>query len=151
MNTRVGPETGITPFFTDDHRACDEAWARVEALIDDDDHDGARAAFRAFDTVTRRHLDLEEQILFPSFEEVTGATGGPTFMMRLEHERMRGLLDQMAAAKDLEALGNLGDTLLMLTQQHNVKEESFLYPLADRALRNHWATIAPRVVERLAP
>jgi len=150
MITRVGPETGITPFFTDDHRACDEAWAIVESFLDDEDEDGSREAFRAFDRITRRHLDLEEQILFPAFEEVTGATSGPTYMMRFEHDRMRGLLDQMAQAKDLTTLANLGDTLLMFTQQHNVKEEGFLYPLSDRALRNDWESLVPRIAERIA-
>ena len=30
-----------------------------------------------------------------------------------------------------------GDTLLMIAQQHNVKEENILYPMADDALASH--------------
>ena len=74
---------------------------------------------------------------------------GPTAVMRGEHQQMRGLLDQMgeaAAAGDFDSVLDQGDTLLMLIQQHNVKEEGILYPLADRMLTVQW----PALRERLA-
>ena len=57
---------------------------------------------------------------------------------------MRGLIEQMAGAADgddHEELLDLGDTLLMLIQQHNQKEEQMLYPMAERALTADWAKI----------
>ena len=58
-------------------------------------------------------------------------------MMRHEHEQMRALLSQLAAAcaaRDGEAYAGTAETLLMLMQQHNMKEENILYPMCDRAL-----------------
>lgn len=75
--------------------------------------------------------------MFPAFEQATGMTAGPTAMMRNEHEQMRAILDDMAAAiaanRFDRCLGQSG-MLLMFMQQHNLKEENVLYPMADQAL-----------------
>lgn len=75
--------------------------------------------------------------MFPAFEARTGMTQGPTMIMRSEHEQMTDLLDQMAgavASKDRNAYLGDADTLLVLMQQHNMKEEQMLYQMADQAL-----------------
>lgn len=151
MTTRVAPSQGAVSFFTSDHRACDEQWALVEKAVDEGDAARAREAFATFDAAMRRHLEMEESVLFPAFEARMGSSMGPTQVMRMEHERMRGLLTQMAsaAASNVETVVDLGDTLLMLVQQHNVKEEGVLYPMADRVLGAEWAEVAQRL-ERLA-
>ncbi len=152
MSSPVTPHSGAAIFFTSDHRACDAAWALVEAAADANDAPRALEAFTHFDAVTRRHLGLEEEVLFPAFEAATGMTMGPTQMMRLEHVRMRGMLDQLAIAarNDLQALLDQGDTLLMFTQQHNAKEECVLYPMTDSALRAQWSDVAGRIAQALA-
>jgi hemerythrin-like domain-containing protein len=40
-----------------------------------------------------------------------------------------------------DELVDLGDTLLMLIQQHNQKEENMLYPMAEQALASTWTEI----------
>lgn len=131
----------LRAFLCDDHRLCDEAWAEVEAAPP-----ARRAeAFQRFDARLRRHLDAEDQHLFPCFERAAGMFGvGPTAVMRQEHQGMRGLLDQMAvalAAGQAEELLDLGDTLLMLIQQHNSKEEQVLYPMMEAHLQAEWPAI----------
>jgi len=42
---------------------------------------------------------------------------------------------------------DLGDTLLMLIQQQNQKEEQMLYPMAERALDTDWTEILERLTE----
>jgi hemerythrin-like domain-containing protein len=147
MTERARPEAGALQFFSDDHRRCDELWAAVEEAADAGEEAKAVAAFAAFDAAMRRHLDMEEQVLFPAFEEATGMTMGPTRVMRAEHQQMRGVLDQMGqqAGHDLGAVVDLGDTLLMLIQQHNLKEEGMLYPMADAHLRGGWPAIAAKL------
>ena len=97
----------------------------------------------------RRHLAIEEEILFPAFDSLSGmGGGGPTAMMRMEHQQMRGLLDQIAVAMesgDAQEALDIGDTLLMLIQQHNVKEEGMLYPMAENMLASQWADLAARI------
>ncbi|MBW2274177.1 MAG: hemerythrin domain-containing protein [Deltaproteobacteria bacterium] len=141
-------QQSLTEYFTFDHRSCDGRWTDVEAAVEAGMAEDIVAAWQRFDGFLRRHLQMEEEVLFPAFEEATGMSGGgPTFVMRSEHEQMRGLLDQMgasAAAGAFEELVDLGDTLLMLIQQHNAKEEQMLYPMAERALTPHWAGLRER-------
>jgi hemerythrin-like domain-containing protein len=60
---------------------------------------------------------------------------GPTHMMRIEHEQMRGMMDQLGEgvnSKDKGRFFDVSETLMMLIQQHNSKEEQMLYTIADR-------------------
>lgn len=132
----------LIAFFTQDHRACDADWAAVEAAAQAGD---AASAWHQFDSALRRHLEMEETVLFPAFEAASGMTqGGPTFVMRAEHQQMRMVLDQMQGAatqQDWDELLDHGDTLLMLIQQHNAKEEAMLYPMAERFLGAQWPAL----------
>lgn len=120
------------------HRHCDETWSTVEAAVRGAAKwDEARCAYEAFVKELNAHLDLEEQVLFPAFEAATGMTRGPTQVMRMEHEDMRDLLALIEAAisrKDPQATLSAGETLLILIQQHNMKEENMLYPMCERAI-----------------
>jgi hemerythrin-like domain-containing protein len=94
------------------------------------------------------HLAMEEDILFPAFEAATGMRGGPTHVMRSEHTQMRAVLTEMErrmSTGDLDGLLDQGDTLLMLIQQHNAKEEGMLYPMAEQALGEQWDSLAARL------
>jgi len=140
---------GLAAFFEQDHRDCDARWADVEELLDTEDIDSARPAWLKYAAGMRRHLAMEEEILFPAFEAASGSgDGGPTAAMRVEHQQMRELLDQIAAAVDAgdtqEAL-DIGDTLLMLVQQHSVKEEDMLYPMAENLLGGDWAEMSEKL------
>lgn len=142
-------KAGLAGFFAQDHADCDARWADVEELLDTADIDSARPAWQKFDTSMRQHLAMEEDILFPAFDARSGmGGGGPTAMMRMEHQQMRGLLDQIGAAMeagDTEEAMDIGDTLLMLIQQHNVKEEGMLYPMAENMLAGEWAELAEQL------
>lgn len=136
--------SALSSFFTTDHRACDHSWAAVEAAVDAGNADQVGPLFTTFDAHMRRHMAWEEDVVFPAFEQATGMIQGPTSVMRHEHGQMRGMLDQMKTALDAgdpDLLADHGDTLLMLIQQHNSKEEGMLYPMADQALGGQWGEL----------
>jgi iron-sulfur cluster repair protein YtfE (RIC family) len=141
----------LREFFTLDHRRIDDKWAEVETAAQAGDVDAEKESWSAFQGELLRHLRMEEEVMFPAFERATGMTdGGPTFVMRSEHDQMRGLIEQMSAAAegdDHDELVDLGDTLLMLIQQHNQKEEHMLYPMAEQALTADWAKIRDRLIQ----
>lgn len=127
----------ISRLLGDAHIQCDELFAAAEAAIYRSDWPLAVEAFGRFRAALLGHLLIEEEILFPAFERSTGNTLGPTHIMRLEHERMRELIGQLAEALDARSADNyagLAETLLLLIQQHNIKEEQVLYPLCDQVL-----------------
>ena len=144
--TAIDIEAGLASFFMQDHQDCDARWADIEEQLDGTDKVTAQALWQAFDSSMRRHLAMEEDILFPAFDSRSGmGGGGPTAMMRMEHQQMRGLLDQISASMaigDSEEALDVGDTLLMLIQQHNIKEEGMLYPMAQNMLSGEWAELA---------
>jgi hypothetical protein len=75
--------------------------------------------------------------LIITFENRTGMTGGPTQVMRYEHQQLRGLIDSMRSAlheNRLEDFFGIGESMMIMLQQHNMKEEQMLYPMIDRAL-----------------
>ncbi|TDR81366.1 hemerythrin domain-containing protein [Paludibacterium purpuratum] len=114
------------------HRGCDDFLVRAEAAVRDGDWTTALAAWQPFEADMQRHFALEEEHLFPAFEAATGMTMGPTAVMRGEHAEMRELFAELRAAlaaQDSEAFLGQGETLLILMQQHNMKEENVLYPM----------------------
>ncbi len=141
---------GLAEFMQAHHKHCDELFARAEDAARAGDREGLRAAFAAFETQMERHFRMEEEGFFPEFDRRTGMHGGgPTAVMRDEHAQMRGLLRQLAAAAeggDTEDYLAIADTLLILMEQHNEKEEHMLYPMADEA----FAGDVEQVLERLA-
>jgi hemerythrin-like domain-containing protein len=140
-------DSSLKEYFTGEHRRCDELWAEIEAGAESEGGQDVATRFERFAAALGRHLRMEEEVLFPAFEEATGMhDAGPTFVMRSEHEQMRGLLEQMRdAASEVDELVDLGDTLLMLIQQHNQKEENMLYPMAEQALAAKWADIREKL------
>ena len=127
----------IVDFLGGDHRACDDLFASAEVAVAQKNWDSARSLFERFQTAMAHHLAMEEEVLFPAFEARTGMRTGPTEVMRMEHAQMRGLLQEMAGAvanADESRYLGLSETLNMLMQQHNLKEENMLYPMSDQVL-----------------
>lgn len=119
------------------HRHCDELLAQAEAAARRGDWATCAEAAGAFNGATETHLALEENGLFPAFEKATGMSGGPTQMMRIEHGEMRELmasLHEALAARNAADFVGCCETLLILLQQHNMKEENVLYPMCERAV-----------------
>jgi hemerythrin-like domain-containing protein len=129
--------TTVLEFLGNDHRACDDLFAAAETAAAQGRWDDARELFARFDAAMVRHLVMEEEVLFPAFEARTGMRSGPTEVMRMEHAQMRDLLRDMAdavATQDQGRFLGLSETLNMLMQQHNLKEENMLYPMSDQVL-----------------
>ncbi|WP_367397213.1 hemerythrin domain-containing protein [Dechloromonas sp.] len=138
---------------TDDHRHCDDLFAESELAVAAGNAQAAIAAFGHFRLATLAHFDSEEKTLFPTFEAKTGMTMGPTQVMRMEHAQMRTLLDE---ARDALAAGNrddflgIAETLLIMMQQHNMKEENVLYPMCDQHLPGETPELLARLETELA-
>lgn len=148
MNTLTTANNSLTSYLSDDHNACDQHFAAAENAVAARAWPQAQAEFARFLASIRHHFALEEDILFPAFEQHTGMHGGPTAVMRAEHQQMNSLLDDLAAAaeqRNQNGYLGLSETLLMLMRQHNLKEENILYPMADQALNGE----RPALLERM--
>lgn len=134
------------------HKHCDELFAAAEAAAVGGNWTDAQRLLPDFIAEMETHFRTEEEVLFPAFEAATGMTMGPTRMMRLEHAQMRELFGQMRSAlegRDGSGFAGVAETLLVLMQQHNMKEENILYPMCDRGLDAQADALAPTLRERL--
>lgn len=129
--------TTISHYLSGDHKRCDDFFIEAETAAAKSQWEHAFSVFLQFFEATERHFVMEEEVLFPAFEKAVGSSAGPTAVMRSEHAQMRGLLRQMAQALDDkntdDYLGH-SETLNILMQQHNLKEEGMLYLMSDRVL-----------------
>ena len=126
----------ILELMLEHHRLCDDSFTKLENLVAENNW-SAPAAFEAFLSIMTRHFRTEEDILFTALQEKMGGPVGPVMVMRQEHQQMTALLDQMKdafGARDQGKFLSLSDTWMMLTQQHNMKEEEVLYPMMDEVL-----------------
>jgi DUF438 domain-containing protein len=144
--------SGIRDLMTADHRRCDDRLAAVEQAVADGRTGEAHAAFEGFRRAMLAHFDSEEHTLFPAFEARTGMSMGPTQIMRMEHGQMRTLMDDALQALDEgtadDYLG-VAETLLIMMQQHNMKEENVLYPMCDQQLAGEGAQLLARLESEL--
>jgi iron-sulfur cluster repair protein YtfE (RIC family) len=127
----------IPQAFADDHERMRAILKRAATACRDSAQRDARVAFRAFAADLRRHIRVEDEVLFPVFEVHTGLRDrGPTAVMRHEHRAIEARLDRIdaALANDTElelverSLLELGSVLA----DHDRREEMVLYPACER-------------------
>lgn len=125
----------ISGFFQNDHDRLDALFQSFQTLKRQN-VSKAKETFTQFKSGLERHIQWEEELLFPLWEEKTGMVdGGPTFVMRHEHRRIE---EQLRAIDQNLVQDNADDaepeqTLLALLAAHNLKEERVLYPAIDQA------------------
>ena len=140
--------SSISAALTQDHRHCDEVFARAEEHVAHGDWTQAEREFSGYLAAMEQHFRFEEDNLFPAFEQASGSRAGPTQIMRMEHEQMRALFRDLETGlrnRDAGRYLGLSETLLVLMQQHNMKEEHILYRLAERALGPAGEALAARL------
>lgn len=134
----------ILDYMTKQHGKCDEHFATAELQVSKGNWQEANATFNEFVNMTERHFTMEEQVLFRHIERTMGSSGGPVAVMRMEHSQVRELLKNMTELfeqKDRDGFLGAAETLLILMQQHNMKEEQILYPMAERILGDGQAQV----------
>jgi len=122
----------IPEYMTAKHRECDDVFSEAESAVAQENWSLALEKWQCFSQELSQHFSQEEDTLFPKFEQATGMTAGPTQVMRMEHQQMRALvqdLDNALAKKNKDDYLGLSETLMVMMQQHNMKEEMMLYPM----------------------
>ncbi|MEJ2464060.1 MAG: hemerythrin domain-containing protein [Candidatus Thiodiazotropha sp.] len=130
---------------TIDHRRCNELFLSLEKVITASEWDAASNQIHAFKAAMKRHFSVEEDVLFPALEAATPKAGMAIRVMTMEHVQMLHMIQRLAMAVEQRSKQNalgLSETLFMTIQQHIIKEENILYPMADRYV--------PEVTSRIA-
>ena len=139
--------SNIKEFMSQDHERCDEIFAQMEEAVGNKS-DEALVKFEEFQDALTNHFKMEEMVLFPQFEQASGMTQGPTQVMVMEHEQMRELISKMLKAvesNDNDKFFGLSETLMILMQQHNMKEVQMLYTM----IQQHLGDDADHIMSRM--
>ena len=129
----------IREFMSKDHKFCDEGFAEFENAVVKGNMDVANVAFIKMQKEFEEHFEMEEKTLFPEFDAKNGMSCGPTEVMRREHEQIRfniAMIKKALESNNKNQILGACESLNILTQQHNSKEEQILYPMCDQVLSN---------------
>ena len=92
------------------HGRCDQLYADGENFLLDEQIEEGLESIKSFLNEMERHFQMEETLLFPTFEEISGMHQGPT-------QVMRNLLARMSEAVsngDPEEILEVGETMMIL-------------------------------------
>jgi len=151
METRTNKRL-ITNYFEADHDRLDVLFRHFQAHKRND-FPKAKSYFRNFLRGLKRHIVWEEEILFPIFETKSGmpAGVGPTQVMRMEHRQIGAALEKIHDKVREQNPDSDADekALLDVLGQHNMKEESILYPGIDELISEQDAADMFRAMEEI--
>jgi iron-sulfur cluster repair protein YtfE (RIC family) len=136
---QAGADT-ITGFMDAEHTRLRDLWERTTAALNAEEFGKLHSLVRDLIAALKRHISVEEQILFPAIESKS-KNNEPTNAMRLEHRQMEHMLEQL---KPLLTVAELWTGIKAvegqeiepgaLLRSHENKEHDVLFPLADRLL-----------------
>lgn len=127
----------VVAFLIQDHRRCDALLEQAQEAVQTRHWGVIATALERFADALALHLACEEELLFPTMEERAGGPLAPARMMSTEHAVMHELVRGLREAvrdRDADEFEALAQTLAIMIQQHNLKEERVLYPMAMQLL-----------------
>jgi iron-sulfur cluster repair protein YtfE (RIC family) len=139
----------ITKYFSADHDRLDTILEVSEKAMTDR-NGKALNYFHTFRNGLKKHIEWEEDILFPLFEKKFNIFNmGPTQVMRLEHQKIVNIMTQIETVlSEQQVDSDLFLELKKTLQTHNLKEENILYPAIDEQLtKNEIADIFSMMAE----
>jgi hemerythrin-like domain-containing protein len=125
----------ISEAFAHDHRRLEQALDTSVAHAEVGHWDAAANAFGVFRRGIERHMEVEEQVLFPAVEN--GAETPLTAILRKGHRDLRVFFDELGdavEARDADEYGRIAAAMRALLERHDAMEEAELYPVAQQRL-----------------
>lgn len=120
-----------------EHSLYEDLLSECQGAVEIEDWESVGQIFKQLVTHLKRHIALEEGVLYPAYESAPHAPQGPTTALRDEHTRIIRLIHDMApviTTRDsehmLECLVHLENRMI----KHHEKEEDIFLPMASHIL-----------------
>ena len=139
----------ISGFMADDHDVIDQLWNDFTAATSDPTI--ALDLFIKFRNHILKHMELEETVLFPMFDNYTGLDKGigPTTILQRDHAAIKKLIHEVQEACILDKrdeIKKLGSHLDHALKKHTEREKKTQYPVFDNFIRpDEWQNILNRI------
>jgi len=120
-----------------EHSLYENLLSRCTEAIEIEDWKTANLLFKSMVSHLKRHMAMEEEVLYPAYEAATHAPQGPTGALREEHDHIVRLVMDMARVIKTRDSDYVLECLTHLEKQmikHHEKEEDLFLPMASYIL-----------------
>jgi hemerythrin-like domain-containing protein len=133
-----------------EHSLYEELLSQCMNAVDMEEWGAVNLAFNELVTHLKRHMALEEEVLYPAYEATAHAPQGPTTALREEHDHIVRQIQDMARiikTRDsehvLECLVHLESRMI----KHHEKEEDIFLPMASHILSESREELSRKLAE----
>ncbi len=120
-----------------EHALYEDLLARSQGAADTEDWETVDRVISELVTHLKRHMALEEEVLYPAFEATPHAPQGPTRALRDEHGNIVRLIRDTARVIRTRDSDHVHECLVELERlmiKHHEKEEDIFLPMASHIL-----------------
>lgn len=120
-----------------EHSLYEDLLTECHEAVENEDWEGVNLIFSQLVMHLKRHIALEEDVLYPAYESAPHAPQGPTTALREEHSKIIRLLQDIAPVIRTRDSEHLLECLVHLENQmikHHEKEEDIFLPMASHIL-----------------
>ena len=131
-----------------EHSLYEDLLTECHDAVENEDWEGVNLIFSQLVMHLKRHIALEEEVLYPAYESAPHAPQGPTTALREEHSTIIRLLQDMAPVIRTRDSGHLLECLAHLESQmikHHEKEEDIFLPMASQLLNSRRDELSSRL------
>jgi len=122
-----------------EHSLYEELLSRCQDAVGMEDWATVNNIFNELVTHLKRHMALEEEVLYPAYEATPHAPQGPTTALREEHDNIVHLVRDMILLLKTRDSEHVLDCLVFLENlmiKHHEKEEDIFLPMASHIMRD---------------
>jgi hemerythrin-like domain-containing protein len=122
-----------------EHSLYEDLLSECHDTVENENWEGVNLIFNQLVMHMKRHIALEEEVLYPAYEAAPDAPQGPTTALREEHSSIIRLLQEMAPVIKARDTEHMLECLALLENQmikHHEKEEDIFLPMASHILRS---------------
>ncbi len=133
-----------------EHSLYENLLSQCTEAVEIEDWKTVKLLFKKLVTHLKRHMALEEEVLYPAYEAETHAPQGPTGALREEHDHIVRLVMDMAQIIKTRNSDHVLECLTHLEKQmikHHEKEEDIFLPMASHILEANRDEISQQLAE----
>ncbi len=142
--------SGTDNWLEHEHSLYEDLLSLCQDAVESEDWGTADELFERLVSSLKRHMALEEEVLYPAYETDPHAPQGPTAALRREHDQIVHLVSDMAQVIKTRGSEHVLECLVHLEKQmikHHEKEEDIFLPMASHILDAKREEISRKLAE----
>jgi iron-sulfur cluster repair protein YtfE (RIC family) len=131
-----------------DHSKYEDLLAEFKDTVAIEDWKDADQLFRLLVTNLKGHMAMEEEVLYPAYEQASHLPQGPTQALRHEHDQIVKLVEDINRVIKTRDSTHMLDCVTYLEKcmiKHHEKEEDIFLPLASHVLDSNREAIMQKL------